>query len=121
LHSHIDRWNCSLSLPVSIYTSLRSVLGKVASNLPKAWVDWGWDLWRQTWKVCNSTISTDIVLICTELATLSGDTLEVLLGRCIGITDLKKKTLLAERLTMELANDFLTDVPSLESEPHVLG
>lgn len=56
----------------------------------------------------SSTVSTNIVLVCAELATLSSDALELLLGRRVGIADLHQHALLANSNTMILLDDFLT-------------
>lgn len=75
----------------------------------------GWHDWRQGEKLSRSAISTNIVLIGSELTTLSGDTLEILLSRSVGIANLQKKTLLANWLTVELSDDFFTELTALET------
>jgi hypothetical protein len=70
---------------------------------------------RKGKKLGRSTISTNIVLVGSELTTLCGDSLEVLLGRSVGIANLQKKTFLANWLAMELSDDLLTDLTTLET------
>lgn len=66
-------------------------------------------------KVNGSTISTNVVLVSTELTALCGDSLQVLLSRCVCITDLEEKTFLANGLTMKLLDDLLTDITRLKA------
>jgi len=53
------------------------------------------------------------------LTTLSGDTLQILLSRSIGIADLEEKTLFANRLAVELLDDLLADLAALETTTSV--
>lgn len=69
-------------------------------------LDWG----RQRKKISGGTICTNIVLVGSELTTFRGDSLEVLLGRSVGITNLQKKTIIANGLSVELLDDFLADI-----------
>jgi hypothetical protein len=49
------------------------------------------------------------------LSSFGRDSLQILLSRSIGIADLKKKTLLANGLAMELLDDLLADITRLEA------
>jgi hypothetical protein len=49
------------------------------------------------------------------LSALGCDTLEILLGRSIGIADLKEETLFTNGLTMELLDDLFADIATLEA------
>jgi hypothetical protein len=49
------------------------------------------------------------------LTAFSGDALQVLLSRGIGIANLQKKALLANGLTVELLDDLFADVASLKA------
>jgi hypothetical protein len=68
---------------------------------------------------CNanerSAIGADVVLVGAELATLSRDTLELLLSRRVGIADVHGKSLGTETSTVELANDLVADLACLET------
>jgi hypothetical protein len=64
-------------------------------------------------------ISTNIVLIGSELTALSSDTLEVFLAWCVCIADLEEKTLLANGLAVELLDNLLTYFTRLESKVSV--
>lgn len=81
--------------------------------------------WRRKSWGCNgqgrrkshntATVSTDVVFIGSELSTLSCDALEILLGRSIGIADLKEETFFTNGLAMELSDDLFTDITALEA------
>ena len=62
-----------------------------------------------------TTICTNVVLISSKLSALSGDTLEVLLGRSVGIANLEEKTLFTDGLTMELSDYLLADLTRLKA------
>ena len=49
------------------------------------------------------------------MTAFSGDALQVLLSRGIGIANLQKKALLANGLTVELLDDLFADVASLKA------
>jgi hypothetical protein len=88
---------------------------KVASNHRSSRNKWGWHWRRKSKNLSLATICTDIVLVGSELPTLRGDSLEILLGWGISITNLKKKPLFADRLAMELSDDLLADLTRLKS------
>lgn len=71
---------------------------------------------RKGKKLSWSTVCTDIVLVGTELTTLSGDALQILLGRGVGIANLEKKSFLANWLAMKLLDDLLADVATLKTD-----
>lgn len=89
--------------------------GEMAGDLRSTRDERRWHLWRNGKDISWSTICTNVVLVGSELAAFSGDPLEILLCRSVGIADLKEKTLLANGLTMEFLDDLLTDVAILES------
>lgn len=70
--------------------------------------------WRRK---CEATaaVCTDVILIGSELSTLSSNALEILLSRSVGIADLEQETLLANGLAVELPNDLLTDLAGLKT------
>ncbi len=76
---------------------------------------WGWHGRRQGQQLNRATISTDVILVSSELATLCGDSLEILLSRSIGVADLEKKTLLTNRLAMKFLDNFLTNITVLKT------
>lgn len=92
---------------------------KMASNLrcTRQYRRWHWR--SESNALCRNTISTNIVLLSTELAAFSGDTLEVLLCWCVGISNLKKETLIANRLTMKLVDDLFADITILEATAYI--
>ncbi len=72
--------------------------------------------WRGKSKdIHRGTIGANIVLIGAELSTFGGDTLEVLLCRCIRIANLEEKTFFANGLTMKFLDNLLADIARLES------
>jgi hypothetical protein len=87
----------------------------MAGNLGGPGNERSWHLWRKGKNINRGTVCTNVVLVGSELTAFCGDTLEILLGRSIGVSDLKEKALFADGLTMELLNDLLTDVTVLES------
>ena len=91
---------------------------EVGSDLAGTRTNWrwhGWDGRRKSKHVNRSTISTNIVLVGSELTTLSGDALEILLGRGVRIANLEKKTFLTNWLAMELLDDLLTYIATLKA------
>lgn len=87
----------------------------MSTNLIGTRNDWGCQWRRQTNQLSRATISTNIVFIGSELTTFSGDTLEILLSRSIGISNLKEKTLFTNGLAMELLDDLFADIAALEA------
>ena len=77
--------------------------------------DWGQNRGGESSDVSWSTICTNIVLVGSELTAFGGDTLQVLLSRGIGITDLQKKAFLANRLAVELLDDLFADIAALKA------
>lgn len=63
----------------------------------------------------GGTIGANVVLVGAELATLSSNTLELLLSWGIGIANVHGKTLFTKTDAVELADDFVTDIAVLES------
>lgn len=61
-----------------------------------------------------STISTNVVLVRAELATLGGDTLELLLGRRVGVANLHQHALVSNGGTMVLLDNLLALLARLE-------
>jgi len=102
------------SLPGTTARSTRCG-GEMTGNLGGPRDERSWHLWRKSKNINRGTVCTDIVLVSSELAAFCGDSLEILLGRSIGITDLEEKSLFADRLTMELLNNLITDFTVLES------
>lgn len=78
--------------------------------------DWRMHWWGKSSQVSNSAISTDVVFSGPELSALGRDTLKSLLSFSVGIANLQQKTLFADWLTMELSDDFLTDLTALEAD-----
>jgi hypothetical protein len=64
-------------------------------------------------------ISTNVILVGTELAPLGSDALEFLLGRRVRIADLHQHSLFSNRSTVVLLNDVLAFVPRLETVARV--
>lgn len=62
----------------------------------------------------RSAVSADVVLVGAELAALSGDALQLLLGWSVCVTDLHEHSLVANRSTVVFLNDFLALLASLE-------
>jgi hypothetical protein len=87
----------------------------MANNLRCSWDEWGRNWRRKCKNISWSTICTHIVLISAKLSTLGGDALQIFLSRGVGITNLKKETFLTNRLTMELEDNFFTNITALES------
>ncbi len=72
--------------------------------------------WRRKGKyIHRSTIGANVVLIGSELSTLGGDTLQILLSRGIRVANLEEKTLFANGLAMEFLDDLLADISGLKS------
>jgi hypothetical protein len=63
----------------------------------------------------GSAIGAYVVLIGAELSTLASDTLELLLGRSVCVTNLHWKTLITNKLAGEVFNDFITNLTRLET------
>lgn len=66
-------------------------------------------------KLSGSTICAYIVLIGSKLTALRGDSLQVLLGRSVGIANLEEETFLTNWLAMELLDNLLADVTALKA------
>lgn len=103
-----------LSLPRTAASSTRCG-GKMSGNLRGSRNESIWHLGRKSKHVSRSAVCTDIVLASSKLAALCGDALKILLGRGIGIADLKKKALFADGLTMEVLDDLLAHITALKS------
>lgn len=87
----------------------------MASDLRGTRKKWGCkSQWRRKGQ-SRATICTDIVLVGPELSTFSCDALEILLSRSVGITNLEKKTLFTNGLTVELPDDLFADLTILET------
>jgi hypothetical protein len=63
----------------------------------------------------RSTVGPNVVLVGSELASLSGDALQFLLGWGIGIANVHEKTFLANRLTMKVVDHIITNVAILKA------
>jgi len=63
----------------------------------------------------HGAVGADVVLVGTVLATLGGDTLELLLGRGVGVPNLHDETLFADGDTVKALDDLLTDITGLEA------
>ena len=88
---------------------------EVASDLGGTRKKWrGNSQWRRK-SENTATVCANIVLVGSELSTLSGDALEILLSRNVGIANLKEKALFTNGLTMELLDDLFADVTTLET------
>lgn len=62
-----------------------------------------------------------IVLVRPELAFLGCCCLQTLLRACIGVADLKREPLTADRITMEVLNDDIADFAGLEPSTVLVG
>lgn len=71
--------------------------------------------WGESENVSSSTISSDIVLVGSELTAFSSDSLQILLSSGIGIANLEKKAFLANGLAVELSDDLFADITTLEA------
>ncbi len=87
----------------------------MARDLGHTRKNWGTQDWGES-NYSGITVCTYIVLIGTELAALSCDFLEVLLSGCVGIANLEQQSLFTNWLTMELFDDFFTNVTALEAK-----
>lgn len=63
----------------------------------------------------GSTVCTNVVLVGAELAALSGDALELLLGWRIGIANVDEEALLPNADAVEFVDDFVADIAGLEA------
>lgn len=63
----------------------------------------------------RSTVGANIVLIGAKLATLGGDSLEFFLSWGIGVTNVHWKPFFADANAVELANDFVANIPRIKS------
>lgn len=63
----------------------------------------------------RSAVSPDVVLVGAKLPSLSSHTLQLLLGRSVGVADLHGLALVSNHDTSELANDLVADVTALKS------
>lgn len=86
----------------------------MASNLGDTRKNRGAQGWGES-NYRGVAVCTHIVLVGTELAALSCNFLEVLLSWSVGIANLKQQTLFTDGLTMELFDDFFTDLTGLEA------
>lgn len=64
-------------------------------------------------------VGTNVVLVGAELAAFRSDTLQLLLGRSVGIANVHEEALLANAGTVELVNNIITNVASLETSNNV--
>ena len=87
----------------------------MTSDLRGSRNDRRWHWRRERNNITSGTVSSNIVLVGSELTTFGCDALQVLLSRSIGVADLEKKTLLANGLAMELLDDLLADITRLEA------
>lgn len=106
-----------LSLPGT--TAACRTAGEVASDLGSTRKEWRGNGQRRRQGENTATICTDVVLVGSELSTLSCDTLEILLSRSVCVANLKQKTLFANGLTMELLDDLVADITTLKTITHV--
>jgi hypothetical protein len=63
----------------------------------------------------GGTVGADVVLVGAELATLGGDTLQLLLSRGVGISNVHEKSILADADAVVLSDDLITDIAVLEA------
>jgi hypothetical protein len=70
---------------------------------------------RESSDVSRSAIRTNVVLVGSELAAFSGDSLQVLLSSSIGVTNLQEKAFLANGLAVELSDDLFADITGLKA------
>ena len=87
----------------------------MTSDLRGSRNDRRWHWRRERNNITSGTVSSNIVLVGSELSSFGRDSLEILLSRGIGVADLEKKTLLANGLAMELLDDLLADITRLEA------
>lgn len=67
----------------------------------------------------GSAVSAEVVLVRAELTTLSGDSLELLLGWSVGVSNVHHNRTIGIRfdlVVVEFRNDLVTDVARLETE-----
>lgn len=106
----IDR---RLTLPGT--TAATRTGGEVASDLRGTRKERRCDCqWRRQSK-STAAIRADVVLVGSELTTLSCDTLEVLLSRSVGISNLKQKTFFTDGLAMEVSDDLVANLSTLKA------
>lgn len=111
-----------LSLPRTSATSHGEMARngrKMAGKLVGSGNESRWHTRRKGKKLGRCTVCSDVILVGSELTALCCDTLEVFLGRGIGVADLEKETLFANGLAMELSDDLLADFAALESTEKV--
>lgn len=63
-----------------------------------------------------ATISTHVVLSGAELASLSGDLLQIFLRWRISIANLQKEALIANGLSMQRSDNLIADFTALEAK-----
>lgn len=64
----------------------------------------------------RSAVSTNVVLVRTELSALCCDSLELFLGRSICVANIHEKAFLANSNAIKLSNDLVANVSRFESE-----
>jgi hypothetical protein len=101
----------TLSLPGTARTRRREMMGNHAGTRN----NWRRNRWRKGEDIRSRAISTDIVLVSSELAALSSDALKILLGWSICEANLEKETFFTNRLTMEFADDLVADLATLKA------
>jgi hypothetical protein len=113
------------SLPNNIFSLPGATAGsprchrQMTANLRSPGNERRWHGRREGKKFRRGAVSTDVILVGSELTAFGSDTLEVLLGRSIGVTNLEEKALFANGLTMKLSDDLLADITALKSEDKV--
>lgn len=60
-------------------------------------------------------VGTDVILVGAELAAFGSDSLELLLRRGIGVSNIHEKSLFSNTNAVELANDLITNIARLET------
>ena len=88
---------------------------EVSSDLRGTRKEWRGNGQRRGQSKNTAAICTDVVLVGSELSTLSCDALEILLSRRVCVANLKQKTLFANGLTMELLDDLVTNITTLKA------
>lgn len=63
----------------------------------------------------RAAISTNVVLVGSELSAFARDTLQILLSWSVGIANLEEEALFADGLAVELSDDLIADLTALET------
>jgi hypothetical protein len=100
--------------------------GEVSSDLRGTWKQWRGNGQRRRQSQNTAAVCTDVVLVGSELSTLSCDALEILLSRSVCVANLEQKTLFTNGLTMKLLDDLVADIATLKavtklSQRHLKG